>query len=215
MSDTDQDQELRNVLLDNTHRDHNKAWHEITRTVRRILYSRGLIPDYAVVSDEDIIQEALKELHRALPTYRGDSKLSTWAYAVVTQRARKYIDYLEAGIRDERRKIPIREHPDDEELPVLQSWDMSDSNMVEEEAHYQVLLSLVHDILAAQTDTRIKHVFMLHVQGHTLQSISEQISQQYQPTSIWQVRSMLDKARELLCQISAIQKWREDMDSVP
>lgn len=53
---------------------------------------------------------------------------------------------------------------------------------------------------------------MLHLQGHTLQSISEKISQDYQSTSIWKVRSLLAKAREILLQNPAILHWHENRD---
>jgi RNA polymerase sigma-70 factor (ECF subfamily) len=36
---------------------------------------------------EDIVQEAFLRLHRHLPTFRGDSRLSTWLYRTVTRLA--------------------------------------------------------------------------------------------------------------------------------
>lgn len=43
---------------------------------------------------EDVVQEALIQLYRALPSYKGQSKFSTWLYRVVTNVARMHLRKL-------------------------------------------------------------------------------------------------------------------------
>jgi RNA polymerase sigma-70 factor (ECF subfamily) len=38
-----------------------------------------------------VVQEALVQIYRSLPSYRGDSKFSTWLYRVVTNVARMHV----------------------------------------------------------------------------------------------------------------------------
>jgi RNA polymerase sigma-70 factor (ECF subfamily) len=40
---------------------------------------------------EDVVQEALVQIYRSLPSYRGESKFSTWVYRVVTNVARMHL----------------------------------------------------------------------------------------------------------------------------
>jgi RNA polymerase sigma-70 factor, ECF subfamily len=40
---------------------------------------------------EDVVQEAFVQVFRSLPSYRGDSKFSTWLYRVVTNVARMHV----------------------------------------------------------------------------------------------------------------------------
>jgi RNA polymerase sigma-70 factor (ECF subfamily) len=40
---------------------------------------------------EDVVQESFVQLYRSLPSYRGDSKFSTWLYRVVTNVARMHV----------------------------------------------------------------------------------------------------------------------------
>jgi RNA polymerase sigma-70 factor (ECF subfamily) len=40
---------------------------------------------------EDVVQESLVQIYRSLPSYRGDSKFSTWLYRVVTNVARMHV----------------------------------------------------------------------------------------------------------------------------
>ena len=56
---------------------------DVARIAFRVL---GPSPDL-----EDVVQEALVQVYRSLPSYRGDSKFSTWLYRVVTNVARMHV----------------------------------------------------------------------------------------------------------------------------
>lgn len=58
---------------------------------------------------EDLAQEAFLRLHRALPAFRGDSKISTWLYRTTTRLA---IDHLRRE-RLKRRLFFLRAREDD------------------------------------------------------------------------------------------------------
>lgn len=47
---------------------------------RMFTVARSVIRDAALA--EDIVQEAFIKAYRALPEFRGDSKLSTWLYRI-------------------------------------------------------------------------------------------------------------------------------------
>lgn len=62
---------------------------------------------------EDIAQEAFLRLHRALPSFRGESSISTWLYRTVSRLA---IDHLR---REQiKRKLFFFRHANDEADPM-------------------------------------------------------------------------------------------------
>jgi RNA polymerase sigma-70 factor (ECF subfamily) len=56
---------------------------DVTRVAFRAL---GPSPDL-----EDVVQEALVQIYRSLPSYQGQSKFTTWLYRVVTNVARMHL----------------------------------------------------------------------------------------------------------------------------
>lgn len=68
-----------------------RAFHELfvrhREDVARIVY-RTLGPDPDV---DDIVQEAFVQFFRSIGRFRGDSKLSTWLYRIVTNVARMHL----------------------------------------------------------------------------------------------------------------------------
>jgi RNA polymerase sigma-70 factor (ECF subfamily) len=48
---------------------------------------------------EDVVQEVFVTAHRALPSFRGDSKLSTWLHRIAVTRALNHVDKAEEKLR--------------------------------------------------------------------------------------------------------------------
>jgi RNA polymerase sigma-70 factor (ECF subfamily) len=61
---------------------------DVARIAFRVL---GPSPDL-----EDVVQEALIQVYRSLPSYRGESKFSTWLFRVVTNVARMHVRHARA-----------------------------------------------------------------------------------------------------------------------
>ena len=91
---------------------------------------------------EDIAQETFLRVHRGLPYFRGESKLSTWIYRIVSNVA------FEARAREHSRDLSL----DDERAPLpppgardrafsdLELRDRLDKAMARLPAHYRVLV---------------------------------------------------------------------------
>jgi RNA polymerase sigma-70 factor (ECF subfamily) len=48
---------------------------------------------------EDVVQEVFVTAHRALPRFRGESKVSTWLHRIAVTRALNYVDRSEERLR--------------------------------------------------------------------------------------------------------------------
>lgn len=98
------------------------AFVELMRKHNRRLFrtARAILRDDAEA--EDALQEAYLAAYRAMPTFRGDAKLSTWLVRIVANEAlgrlRKItrsaqVIHLESGTAE-----PITEHPMPDESPA-------------------------------------------------------------------------------------------------
>lgn len=117
---------------------------------------------------EDLVQEAFLRLHRALPHFRGESRISTWLYRTTTRLA---IDFL----RRERikRKLFFFRHDNDALDPVdLASDDRSgpERDQQSREAMHSLRSSL------NKLSTRQHVIFTLrHYEGLPLKEIAEHL----------------------------------------
>ena len=64
------------------------------RVLIRDFRGKALALAYRYVNDKtaaaDIAQEAFLKAHRALPKFRGESKISTWFYTILVREAKRY-----------------------------------------------------------------------------------------------------------------------------
>jgi RNA polymerase sigma-70 factor (ECF subfamily) len=68
---------------------------------------------------EDIVQEALLRGFRALPGFRGDSRMDTWLHAIVRNAALEYLRNRKARV-----ELPLdRFHSEDNDMPALEFAD--------------------------------------------------------------------------------------------
>jgi RNA polymerase sigma-70 factor (ECF subfamily) len=76
---------------------------------------------------EDLTQEVFVRVHRSLPTFRGESQLSTWLYRIASHAA---IDRMRtAGFRAEATQAPRDEEG---EASVAQPWPDQDALSLEQ-----------------------------------------------------------------------------------
>lgn len=114
---------------------------------------------------EDLAQEAFLRLHRALPKFRGESKVSTWLYRTVTRLA---IDHMRRE-RLKRRLFFTRRHADDVD-PVELASDPRD-NPAGDLNNKQAMLRLRQAL--ARLSPRQRAIFTLrHYEGLPLKEIA-------------------------------------------
>lgn len=117
---------------------------------------------------EDLAQEAFLRLHRALPGFRGESRISTWLYRTTTRLA---IDHL----RRERikRKLFFFRQSNDAPDPVEQARD--ESNNPERDHQSREAMHSLRSSLD-KLSTRQQVIFTLrHYEGLSLKEISEHL----------------------------------------
>lgn len=105
---------------------------------------------------EDIAQEVWIQIFRALPSWRGDAKFSTWVHRVAINRTLN-------ALRRTRRLASIEVGIED------------DSAVVEQDAEQQMLAQNIQDA-ANQLSPGARTVFLLHdVEGYTHEEIANEL----------------------------------------
>jgi len=118
---------------------------------------------------EDLAQEAFLRLYRALPEFRGESRISTWLYRTTTRLA---IDYL----RRERlkRKLFFFRQDNDAPDPVEQASDWR-KNPSEEILSQEAIRSLRNSM--KKLSARQQVIFTLrHYEGLSMKEIAEHLN---------------------------------------
>jgi RNA polymerase sigma-70 factor (ECF subfamily) len=117
---------------------------------------------------EDLAQEAFLRLHRSLPGFRGDSRISTWLYRTTTRLA---IDYL----RRERLKRRLFFFRRDEDAPDPVDLAGDGRPDPDRELQSQEAMRLLRKSLD-RLSPRQRVIFTLrHYEGLPLQQIAEHL----------------------------------------
>ena len=117
---------------------------------------------------EDLAQEAFLRLHRSLPDFRGDSRISTWLYRTTTRLA---IDHLRRE-RIKRKLFFFRQNNDAPDPVELASDARNDPGreLLAQEAMKSLRRSL------GKLSSRQQVIFTLrHYEGLTLKEIAEHL----------------------------------------
>lgn len=136
---------------------------------------------------EDILQDALMNAYRALPKFRGESKMSTWLSAIVQNTAREHF-------RGRRRRIFVSiDHFCDSENGAIE-FDLPDLAMNPEEtcAH-----SELNRVLHAEID-RLSSVCRRSVELCAIQEIPQSEAAVILNTSLATVKSGVFRGKRVL-----------------
>ena len=125
---------------------------------------------------EDIAQEAFLRAHRSIAEFRGEAKLSTWLYAIVS---RLCLNRLASG---ERRRV----RAGDDTLMRLPSTDTGAAEALEREERAAAL----EDAIASLPEERRIVVVLRDVEGLSYEEIAQALA--LEPGT---VRSRLHRAR--------------------
>jgi RNA polymerase sigma-70 factor (ECF subfamily) len=99
---------------------------------------------------EDVVQESFVQVFRSLPSYRGDSKFSTWLYRVVTNVARMHVR------RERSRPALTSEHK-----PVIDRMPSSEAARPDAAAERNERVRALYAQLEALSDKK-RMVLVLH-----------------------------------------------------
>jgi RNA polymerase sigma factor (sigma-70 family) len=191
------DHALVEALRDARRPEHNAAWAEWMHRTMGVLRANGFgRSDNTLLDPADLVQVANAALVRALPTYRYQSRFSSWAFRVIVQSAR---NELRAALAQKRAAQPAS-------LDQLAEGDHpADSRSRDEErANSQLLVGMVRGILAAHPNERLGRIFLLWaLADQRVADIGALL--QLHPT---RVRALLREARALLQNSHAIREWR-------
>jgi RNA polymerase sigma factor (sigma-70 family) len=191
-----EDHQLFVALSDTANPEANQIWAQWLDQARAILAAHGFTRLHdGSVDLHDLAQMAITELVRALPTFRFQSSLKTWAYQVIVNTARRWL-------RDQRAKKRPQQCASLEQLPA---WDqpLPEGEQPEALVNQLQVVALVRAILADADDTRLVRIFFLR---HLHDRSAEEIGQLFalHPS---RVRALLQQARTLLAQHSELQRW--------
>ncbi|MEQ8473284.1 MAG: RNA polymerase sigma factor [Marinoscillum sp.] len=130
---------------------------------------------------DDLYQETLINIWKALPRFRGDSKLSTWIYRVTVNTS---ISFRRKNIQEESRKVDNWE-------PELWEEDLSEKNeKITREKQYQKMLECIESLKA---DQRI--IIGLYLENLSYKEIADVVgkSTNYIGVNITRIKERLSK----------------------
>jgi RNA polymerase sigma-70 factor (ECF subfamily) len=147
-----QDHELIELAKAGDERAMRQLWSQhaprIDAVVRRLVGD----PDFA----QDVAQEVWIQIFRALPSYRGDSRFSTWAHRIAVNRT---LNALRSARRFRTNEVEIQE----------------DSASVEPDGERAILAATI-DAAVQQLSPGARAVFVLHdVEGYTHEEIASEM----------------------------------------
>lgn len=128
---------------------------------------------------EDLFQEILLQLWRAYPSFRADSKASTWMYRIALNTAI-------SGIRKDKRRLPLQET---ETLPEVA--DSSPSGLERQERR-ELLLKAIFSLSKVE-----KALMLLYLEGYSYEEMAELLGISLSNTGV-KISRIKKKLKELL-----------------
>lgn len=140
------DQEAERALIERCRAGDERAFAELVDAYKDLVYGMvwRLARDRSQV--DDLAQEVFLKVHRGLPYFRGEARLSTWIYRIVmnvcsqanTRRPR------EVSLDDERGGRPIELRRNDTAFGEMELRDRLEKAIAKLPEHYRVLIAAHH-----------------------------------------------------------------------
>ena len=140
------DQDAERALVERCRTGDERAFGELVDAHKDLVH--GMV--WRLVSDrsqaEDLAQEVFLKIHRGLPYFRGEARLSTWIYRIVanvcaqsrSQRPR------EVSLDDDRGGRPMEIRRDDAAFAEMELRDRLEKAIAKLPEHYRVLVAAHH-----------------------------------------------------------------------
>jgi RNA polymerase sigma factor (sigma-70 family) len=197
-----QDHETVGTLRDQGHEQHHETLTQWLDAILRILQREGLVQwaervDHPLWTRDDLVQIAALEIFKSLPTYRYQSRLSSWIHSVICRSVQSTI---------KRKKtlpmVSLEGHPEIEQAT-------SEAEQPEQMALDNTLEELLSQILQRDFSTQAQAIFRLRGEGYSLRKIAERTA-----TTPWFVRKTLEQLRARLTsgQYPEIARWLRTAD---
>jgi len=114
--DVNEDAELESKLIERLVARDERAFNELVRAYRQRVFALVLRMLGNPAEAEDLAQEVFVQVFKAIGTFRGESKLSTWIYRIAVNLCKnrsKYLKVRHAGEQDEleavQERVPLGE----------------------------------------------------------------------------------------------------------
>ncbi|MFT6811023.1 MAG: RNA polymerase sigma factor (sigma-70 family) [Saprospiraceae bacterium] len=169
-------------LLSQVANGNNDAFETLYSELSPMLYSTILSHTHNVQAAEEITQDAFVKIYKSAGTFKGGSKVSTWAYSIAT---RTMIDYQRKAQRDGL------VFPEDLERTSNQADSNNPINVIEEEER-KIYIYKAIDTLSANQKTAFILAFIDGISQKEIASIMDM--------TVKGVESLLQRAKSKLRQ---------------
>lgn len=204
------DHALVEALRDVEHAEHSARWMEWTQQTARILALKSpqLRSDGAEISMlDDLVQEALCDIWRGLPSFQYRSQFKTWTYTIISNCLRRHY----RSSNTQKRGSQAQTQSLDSLLELEDVLGDPCTDLPEQLAADDLLDRLWRQVLAQHPDRRLATIFELWAcQRETLQVIGQQLA--LSPT---RVHTLLKTAIALLRAELLRQQWIEPLEELP
>ncbi|MGB9722469.1 MAG: RNA polymerase sigma factor [Chloroflexia bacterium] len=141
------------------------SWERLFGLARRVAYlicrGRNITPSQAWLLAEDIAQEALIDIMRKLPTFKGRSRFTTWVYSCVRLNA---LELLRKFDSSRQRSVSL---DGDEASSLLEIIADPMESGPEPEAEEADLIRATQEIINTRLTERQRRVLLLNVAGYS------------------------------------------------
>jgi RNA polymerase sigma-70 factor, ECF subfamily len=187
-------------LVERLKRQDEAAFNELVRLYDKRVFRLVLRMLNDRTEAEDVAQEVFVTIFKAIGSFRGESKLSTWIYRIATNHCKNRVKYLDRRARGKKTELDeLSEHG------AMESASMSSSAQVsrpDEQAEANQIERIVRAAIAELDDDQRELVILRDVENLSYEEI-QQITGLPEGT----VKSRLHRARLVL--MKAVQKASE------
>lgn len=187
-------------LVERLKRQDEAAFNELVRLYDKRVFRLVLRMLNDRAEAEDVAQEVFVTIFKAIGSFRGESKLSTWIYRIATNHCKNRVKYLDRRARGKKTELDeLSEHG------AMESASMSSSAQVsrpDEQAEANQIERIVRAAIAELDDDQRELVILRDVENLSYEEI-QQITGLPEGT----VKSRLHRARLVL--MKAVQKASE------
>ena len=163
-------------LLDRLRAGDPRAFEDLVRRYQHRVFGVALRMLQNPAEAEDIAQDVFLRVHRAIGTFRGDAKLSTWLYGIASNLC---LNRLASASRTRTRH--------DEDALMQAASDVPDATAAMERTEVEAAL---HQAIAELPDERRIVVVLRDLEGLSYEEIAEALD-----LEVGTVRSRLHRAR--------------------
>lgn len=192
------------ALSDHSHPDYAVGWEGWAVQTFAVLRRAGVEWSHdQALATEDLVQEALADLARALPSFRYQSRFSSWAFSVLVQSARRQIRFSNAQRRAGRPDSLQQLSDDQEPIEPIAYHEHTTTT--------RLLVAQIDAVLGEHRDDRLVRIFRLWALEDRTSAEIGALVQLHES----RVRALLKQARTHLQAHPAIRAWAEASGILP